>query len=60
MNKYYLEWLFLKEHLSYWINTQYQKDTKEKFYFNGKEYNVQKMKDRFIKLTEKLLEDYKL
>ena len=60
MDEHYLEWLFLREHLDYWINTQFPLDGKEQYFFDGKEYNVEAMKARYIELTKQLLKDYEI
>lgn len=59
MNEQYLEWLFLREHLNYWIEHQFPKG-EDILVFQGKQYGVEKMKARYIELTEQLLKDYKL
>lgn len=59
MNEHYLEWLFLREHLNYWINNQYPEGA-DAYTLFGKQYDVQKMKARYIELTKMLLKDYEL
>ena len=67
MNEHYLEWLFLREHLDYWIEQKYlgqdlvDRDFEYMVYsFQGKEYDIDKMKERYIELTKQLLKDYEL
>lgn len=60
MNEHYLEWLFLREHLDYWINEQFPEGETDVLMYRGKQYDVQKMKERYIELSEMLLKDYEL
>lgn len=60
MNEHYLEWLFLREHLDYWINEQFPEGETDILMYRGKQYDVQKMKERYIELSEMLLKDYEL
>ena len=59
MNEHYLEWLFLRENLNYWINNQLPKG-KDVYMFHGKQYDIEKMGKRYIELTKQLLKDYEL
>ena len=59
MNEKYLEWLFLREHLNYWIDNQFPKG-EDILVYQGKQYDVEEMKARYIKLTKQLLKDYEL
>ena len=59
MNEQYLEWLFLREHLNYWIDNQFPEEEDVLSLFN-RQYDVQKMKTRYVELTELLLKDYEL
>ncbi len=60
MNEHYLEWMFLREHLDYWINEQFPEGETDVLMYRGKQYDVQKMKERYIVLSEMLLKDYEL
>lgn len=60
MNEQYLEWLFLREHLIFWINHEKCIDGGVQYYFDGKEYDIEKMKKRYLELTKLLLKDYEL
>ena len=60
MNEHYLEWLFLREHLDYWINEQFPEGEVDVLMYRGKQYDVQKMKERYVELSEMFLKDYEL
>ena len=62
MNEQYLEWLFLRENLGDWFRANLtivccKGDT---YRLHGKLYDIKKMEDRYIELTNQLLKDYKL
>lgn len=59
MNEHYLEWLFLREHLNFWINEQFP-EGRDTLSFIGKQYDIEKMKARYIELCKMLLKDYEL
>lgn len=70
MNEQYLEWLFLREHLLFWLNDEslqsncwfnvYSLGEEITYSFQGKQYDIEKMKARYIELTKMLLKDYEL
>lgn len=70
MNEQYLEWLFLREHLTFWLDDEslqggywFQVHSFGEgitYSFQGKQYDIQKMKARYIELTKMLLKDYEL
>lgn len=59
MNEHYLEWLFLREHLSYWIDNLFPEGI-DVLTIRGVQYDIEKMKERYIELTKMLLKDYEL
>lgn len=61
MNEKYLEWLFLRENLGDWFNTNPKSICKGDTYsFHGKLYRIQKMEERYIELTKELLKRYEI
>lgn len=71
MSEQYLEWLFLREHLSFWLCDESLNDgywlkvhsflsEKITYSFQGKQYDIDKMKARYIELSKMLLKDYEL
>jgi hypothetical protein len=59
MKEKYLEWLFLRDNVNYWINNQFPKG-EDVYMFQGKEYDIDKMKARYIELTKQLFKEYEL
>lgn len=57
MNEY-IEWLFLRELIGWWVNNNPGKG--DLLYFKGKPYSIERMKKKYIELTELLLKDYLL
>lgn len=60
MNEHYLEWLFLREHIGYWVDQKSCNENLISYRIQDKEYDIEKMKARYIKLTKMLLKDYEL
>lgn len=70
MNEQYLEWMFLREHLSFWVNDDslrtgiwfdvHSLGEKYTYSFQGNQYDIEKMKERYIELSKLLLKDYEL
>ena len=61
MNKYYLEWLFLKSILEHFLEQPDVVDTGyDTFKFGGIEYSMARIRGRYMELTMLLLEDYEL
>ena len=59
MSEKYLEWLFLRDNVNYWINNQFPKG-EDVYMFDGKQYDIEKMGKRYVELTKELLNDYEL
>lgn len=57
MNEEYLEWLFLREHIKDWLGSSNRNDT---YTFHSNRYDIQKMQERYIELTQELLLEYEL
>lgn len=59
MSEEYLEWLFLREILGYFIDHPYYTDGAQ-FRFQGNGYDIKKLQNRYSELTKELLLEYEL
>lgn len=60
MNEQYLEWLFLREHIGYWVDEKSCNENLISYRIQDKQYDIEKMKARYIELSKMLLKDYEL
>lgn len=60
MNEKYLEWLFFREHIGYWIDHKSCNEDLISYRIQDKEYDIEKMKSRYIELTKELLKKYEI
>lgn len=58
MSEKYLEWLFLREHIGYWVDQKSCNENLISYRIQDKEYDIEKMKERYIGLTKQLLKGY--
>lgn len=61
MSEKYLKWIMLREIIGeYLSNFSSEEVDSMKFFFCGKEYNVERLRADYIRLTKELLKDYEV
>ena len=61
MAEKYLKWIMLREIIGeYLSNFRSEEVDSMKFFFCGKEYNVEHLRADYIRLTKELLKDYEV
>jgi len=61
MAEKYLKWIMLREIIGeYLSNFSSEEVDSMKFFFCGKEYNVERLRADYIRLTKELLKDYEV